>query len=164
MSQKKNPCHAHSSENKKEVPITILEILEGGKLFLTTAHAENQDETQVATRSDLTTTILESAYDHQQKASTNRLGVGVGPPKTTRTSLLGLNQFKNLSKAKAILDERKAKKVEVQLKDVGIKVVATIWRSDKNKLTQVSMPVMFFCLSYNGNHLIDWTNPGVRCL
>lgn len=130
----------YTSENKKELPFSILQILDEGtrKLFLTgPSYMEDQDDTQVASRSALTTTILESAYIHQQKASTNRLGV----PKTTSTSLLGLNQFKNLSKAKAIQDERKAKKVEVQLRDVGIRVVATIWKSDKNKLTQVSMTV-----------------------
>lgn len=125
------------------MPISILKILQGGKLFLTSAHtmtdSEDQNNTQVATRSTLSTTILESAYVHQQKASSNRLGV----PKTAITSQLGLHQFKNLSKAKAVLDERKAKKAEVQLRDVGIRVVATIWKSDtdKNKLTQVSMPV-----------------------
>lgn len=124
-----------SSETKKEVPISILRILEGGKLF---TEDQNRDENQVATRSTLATTILESAYNHQQKASTNRLGI---PKTTTNTGLQGLNQFKNLSKAKAIQDERKAKKAEVQLRDVGIRVVATIWKSDsdKNKLTQVSM-------------------------
>jgi hypothetical protein len=36
------------------------------------------------------------------------------------------------------LDERRAKKVEAQLKQDGVKVVATVWGSDKNKLTQVS--------------------------
>ena len=111
-----------SSETKKEVPISILRILEGGKLF---TEDQNRDENQVATWSTLATTILESAYNHQQKASTNRLGI---PKTTTNTGLQGLNQFKNLSKAKAIQDERKAKKAEVQLRDVGIRVVATIDR------------------------------------
>jgi hypothetical protein len=138
--KKNNSCR--TSENKKEVPISILEILEKGKLFLMGAHT--METTQDATQSALTTRILESAYVHQQKASTSRLGTGL--PKTTHTtgSQLGLNQFKNLSKAKAIQDERKAKKAEVQLKEVGIRVVATIWKSDnvKNKLTQVSMPVI----------------------
>jgi hypothetical protein len=79
------------------------------------------------------------------------------------TASLGLNQFKNLSKAKAVVDERKAKKAEVQLREVGIRVVATVWMSDKNKLTQVSLTIKAICLFHNGN-LIDWTNSGVRRL
>ena len=72
------------------------------------------------TQSDLATSILKSAYGHQQNALDKHLGVG---PSKSGTD--GLNQFKNLSKAKAILDERRAKKVEAQLKQDGIKVVAT---------------------------------------
>jgi hypothetical protein len=49
----------------------------------------------------------------------------------------GLHQFKNLDKAKTILAERKIKKAEAQMLDSGIRVVATVWTADKNKLKQV---------------------------
>ena len=91
-------------------------------------------EIMTSARSTLTTSILESAYIHQQNATDKHLGVMPSKPGAS----LGLSQFKNLSKAKAIQDERKAKKAEAQLRDVGIRVVATIWMSNKNKLTQVS--------------------------
>jgi hypothetical protein len=116
------------------VPFSILGLPGVAKLIIDANHAEDQNHTGTSTRSALTTAILESAYTHQQNASGKRLGVV--PLKSTSSSL-GLNQFKNLSKAKAIQDERKAKKAEAQLRDVGIKVVATIWMSDKNKLAQV---------------------------
>jgi len=86
-------------------------------------------DTEVTTSawSTLATTIFESAYTHQQNASNKCLGV---VPSKSGVSL-GLSQFKNLSKAKAVQDERKAKKAEAQLRDVGIRVVATIWMSNK---------------------------------
>ena len=84
--------------------------------------------------------ILESAVIHQHHASDKRIGHGVGLLKSTGlTAGPGLSQFRNLAKAKAVQEERKAKKVEAQLKDVGIKIVATVWMADGNKLTPVSL-------------------------
>lgn len=111
------------------MPFSILKM-SGVALFL---HAADT-EIMTSAWSTIATTILESAYSHQQNASDKHLGVTPSKPGTS----LGLSQFKNLSKAKAIQDERKAKKAEAQLRDVGIRVVAMIWMSDKNKLTQVS--------------------------
>jgi hypothetical protein len=119
-----------NSESGKDVPFSILKISGAGILLL---HAADT-EIMTSARSTIATTILESAYSHQQNASNKHLGVMPSKPSTS----LGLSQFKNLSKAKAVQDERKAKKAEAQLRDVGIRVVATIWMSDKNKLTQVS--------------------------
>ena len=118
------------------MPFSILAISGVATLLLDAAHTEAQSHIGTTAQSALTTMILGSASTHQQNASSRR--IGVGPPKVTSTSL-GLGRFKNLSKAKAVQDERKAKKAEVQLQDVGIRVVATIWMSDKNKLTQVSL-------------------------
>ena len=108
-------------------------------LNATGTHGEDQnDEVGTGTRSALTTEILESAYTHQQMASNKR--IGVGPSKSTSASgPPGLSQFKNLSKAKAVIEKRKTKKAEAHLRDIGIRVVATVWMSDKNKLSQVSM-------------------------
>ena len=121
------------------MPFSILKMSGVAALLLNAVNTENENdvETTSSTRSALATTILKSAYTYQQNASDKRLGVG--PPKSA-TSSLGLSQFKNLMKAKAVQDERKLKKAEMQLKGVGIKIVATIWMSDnlKNKLTQVS--------------------------
>ena len=119
------------------MPFSILAISGVAALLLDATRTEAQSHIGTVTQSALTTTILGSACTHQQNASSRRLGVG--PPKVTSTTSLGLGQFKNLSKAKAVQDERKAKKAEVQLRDVGIRVVATVWMSDKNKLTQVSL-------------------------
>lgn len=115
-----------------DVPFSVLKK-PGMAALLLAANRFTENENDVGTSSTwsaLATTILGSAYTYQQNASYKRLGVR--PSKSTGTSL-GLNQFKNLSKAKAIQEERKTKKAEVQLKDVGIKVVATIWMSDKKK-------------------------------
>jgi hypothetical protein len=120
------------------------------KLLLHTTDTEITTSAQ----STLATTILESAYTHQQNASNKCLGV---MPSKSGISL-GLNQFKNLSKVKAVQDERKAKKAEAQLRDVGIRVVAMIWMSDKNKLTQVSGDTLRKSLpsSHKQKILIRW--------
>ena len=126
-------------ESGNDMPFSILMMSGVAALLLKAVNTENKNDIEItsSTQSALATTILKSAYTYQQNASDKRLGVG--PPKSA-TSSLGLNQFKNLSKARAIQDERKLKKAEVQLKGVGIKVIATIWMSDnlKNKLTKVS--------------------------
>ena len=117
-------------QSGEDVPFGILKMSGVSVLLLNAADPEITTSAQ----STLATTILKSAYAHQPSASDKHLGVV--PSKSDAN--LGSSQFKNLLKAKAIVDERKAKKAEAQLKDVGIRVVAMIWMSDKNKLTKVS--------------------------
>jgi hypothetical protein len=106
-------------------------------LLLNPTHEAQIDE-GASTRTALASAILESAATHHHHASDKR--IGAGPSKLTGlTTGSGLSQFRNLSKARAIQEERKAKKAEAQRKDVGIKIVATVWMADGNKLTQVSI-------------------------
>jgi hypothetical protein len=124
------------SESGKDVPFSILKMQGAAKLLLNNTCVEDDDTSETSnTRSALATTVLESASTYQSKASDKRLGVG--PSKTTKSTATGLHQFKNLDKAKAVMAERKVKKAEAQLLDSGIRVVATVWMTDKNKLRQV---------------------------
>ena len=133
-----NEIYAHDSESGNNVPMSVLQIHGVVKLLVEKTHAEEDshgDTVQVETRSALAMTVLESASIYQAKASDKRLGVG--PSKNTKTTVTGLHQFKNLDKVKTILAERRSKKAEAQLSDLGIRVVATVWVADKNKLKQV---------------------------
>jgi hypothetical protein len=113
--------------------------LPGLSTLLLNPAREAQIDDGASTRTALASTILESAATYQHYASDKR--IGVGPSKSTGLTGTGagLTQFRNLAKAKAVQEERKARKAEVQLKDVGIKIVATVWMADGNKLTQVSI-------------------------
>lgn len=111
---------------------------------MSNTHAEEDNDTfqvgttgSTSTRSTLATTVLELASTYQAGASDRR--IGVGPSKTTgiKSVATGLHQFKNLEKAKTIQAERKSKKAEARLLDSGIRVAATVWVTEKNRLRQV---------------------------
>ena len=125
------------SEAGNDVPFKLLR-LSGLSTLLLNPTREAQINNGANTRTALASAILESAATHQHHASDKR--ISVGPSKSTGLTVgPGLSQFRNLVKAKAVQEERKAKKAEAQLKDVGIKIVATVWMADGNKLTQVSI-------------------------
>jgi len=82
--------------------------------------------------SDSALTLAQSATRFQTEASSGRL--------TTKTGTRELEtNFKNLTKANAIKEERRAKRAfELKHKDSGIKVAASLWSLDENgKMTQV---------------------------
>jgi hypothetical protein len=82
--------------------------------------------------SDSALTVAQSAFRFQTEASTDRL--------TTKTGIPELEtNFKNLTKANAIKEERRAKRdFELKHKDLGIKVAGSLWSLDENgKMTQV---------------------------
>ena len=87
--------------------------------------------------STLAMNVLESASKYQAGASNRRIASGPSSSKNAKSSAMGLHQFKNLGKAKNIQAERKSKKAEARLLDSGIRVAATLWMTDKNKLRQV---------------------------
>jgi len=92
-------------ENGSNVPFSILKLPGAAQLIINNAPVEDLGVDSTDTWSDLEMSI--PAYGHQQNASDKCLGVGPSKPGTG-----GLSQFKNISKAKVIMDERRAKKVE----------------------------------------------------
>jgi len=87
---------------------------------------EEEGVTDTISQSELVSAVLNSAYTYQREASETRFGV---VPRTTEgQSGLG-GRFKILSKAAAVRAERKAKKVEADIKDrnIGVKITATVW-------------------------------------
>lgn len=79
--------------------------------------------------------IVQSALGYQAKANDPRLN----RPSTAQGSEGGLNKFKNLGRAQTVVAQRKAKKEEINLLGVGIKVWATLWKitQGNGKMTQV---------------------------
>ncbi|KAF8801851.1 hypothetical protein BYT27DRAFT_7215749 [Phlegmacium glaucopus] len=112
-----NGCIAYYKSGK-DVLFSILKLHGAAKLLLNNTHTmEDEDVTKANSTSD------------------KRLGVG--PSRTTKNTATGLHQFKNLDKAKVIIAERKTKKIEAQMLNSGIRVVATVWMTDKHKLKQI---------------------------
>lgn len=80
--------------------------------------------------------IISSAQGYQAKASDPQLS----KPSTARGADGGLNKFKNLEKAQAVVAERKAKREEANLVGVGIKVAATLWKvPEHGKMAKVRL-------------------------
>ena len=161
------------SESEESIPLSILKIEGATRLIMTmtqnnTQAEEDDDVVQVgttaasgsSTRSALAMTILDSASTYQAGASDRR--IGVGPSKNAKSKTTGLHQFKNIEKAKSIQAERKIKKAEARLIDSGIRVAATVWATEKNKLRQVRIEELV--TAYILTFLIDWTNPCFKCL
>lgn len=114
------------------------------RLIMAPTPARNNTQATAAsgssTRSALAMTILESASTYQAGASDRRIGVGPSSDNVTgKSKSMGLYKFKNLEKAKTVQAERKTKKAEARLIDSGIRVAATVWATEKNKLRQVSI-------------------------
>lgn len=143
-----NEIFVNHSESGTSVPFSILKIPGAMTLFMNNHAVDDNDDIIQAetagsrtdctvTRSALATTILESASIYQAGASDRRIGVGPSKNAKSMAAPTGLHKFKNLDKAKSIQAERKSKKADARLLDSGIRVAATVWATDKNKLKQV---------------------------
>jgi hypothetical protein len=135
---------------EKDIPWSVLRIKGALGLIMNQNNTQAEEDNDIvhwppevgtaaaggsSTRSDIATNILECASTYQAGASDRR--IGVGPSKNAKSKTLGLHQFKNLGKATAIQAERKSKKAEARLLDLGIRVAGTVWVTEKNKLRQV---------------------------
>lgn len=84
-----------------------------------------------ATISTMAERVINSARAFQPEASGPRFAQ---PPEINARAGLSL---KNLGKAAQVKLERKQKTQEAKLLDSGIRVSATLWQSNNNKITQV---------------------------
>lgn len=114
----------------RDVPMYLLKMKGVSQLLFPPAERDDHG--------DLAASILQSAATHQLRASDSRLGLG--PPKTTVGSSSRGTSFRSLSEASAYLHEKKAKKAEFKIKETGLKISATLWKSEgaAGKLKQVS--------------------------
>jgi hypothetical protein len=108
-----------------------------------------QSAGSTAAFSQETTAILASAQIYQKRASDTRL---TQRPSTARGAEGGINLpvFKNLGKAVAIRQEKKAKREETKLIGKGIRIAATLWKmvsAKNNKLVEVDSILEQWCPS-----------------
>ena len=122
------------AENQKALPFSFFSIKGVPQLF-----GPSETDKDSASGS-LASAILSSASSHQQNASNVRFGVGLAKSvtQTVTGSSKPTSEFRNLSKANAVIKERKAKKAEIALKDKGIKISVQVWIShDNDKMKRV---------------------------
>lgn len=104
-------------ETHEVIPVAILKLPGAARVLGINAPTDGNMEPGP---SALASTIIESAYQNQWRASDTRLGL----PNPVTKGLLN----KGLSKAKETLRERSNKKQENSIRSVGIKISTTIWK------------------------------------
>jgi hypothetical protein len=131
------------AENQKSLPFSFFSIKGVPQLF----GPDERDKDSAS--GSLASAVLSSASHHQQNASNVRFGVGLAKSVTQAgSSFKPTSNFRNLSKANAVIKERKAKKAEIALKDKGIKITVQVWISDDNdKMKRVRLLPLFHVTS-----------------